>query len=78
MKTSVPGLILLFLASLLAFPAAQPQAAVATAEVRHELLHPNRAGALRVLHASPDTGRVDVWVDGERTLRGVALGTASD
>lgn len=69
MKKSVLGLILLFLFSLLAFPGAKPQAAVAAAET---------GGALRVLHAGPDTGRVDVWVDGKRTFKGVAFGAASD
>lgn len=68
MTTFVPRLILLFLLSLLALPAGASGAAVG----------PEGSGALRVLHASPGTGPLDVWVDGERTLEGVVFGTASD
>ena len=78
MKKLVPGSILLFALWLPALPAAKPQAAVDNAEASDARLHPNRPGALRVLHASPGAGRVDLWVDGRRILEGVAFGTASD
>jgi hypothetical protein len=57
--------------------AADARSAVQAAYASDVLPGTSRGGALRVLHAGPDAGAVDVWVDGERVVESAEFGTLS-
>ncbi|WNV77003.1 alpha/beta hydrolase domain-containing protein [Geodermatophilus sp. DSM 44513] len=54
---------------------ADARAAVQAAYAADVLPGTPTGGAVRVLHAAPGTGAVDVWVDGERVVEAATFGT---
>ncbi|SNS94718.1 Tannase and feruloyl esterase [Geodermatophilus pulveris] len=57
---------------------ADARSAVQAAYLSDVLPGTSRSGALWVVHAAPDAGPVDVWVDGERVVESAEFGTLGD